>query len=74
MTPKMDMAGVGAPDYVIKIGDKGSGAYTATVSAGELGKWQMIQIAFHKTGDPKDMKKMGIALKGELVPGGMKGM
>jgi hypothetical protein len=73
MKPKMDMAGVGAPDYVMKIDDKGNGSYTATVSAGDLAKWQMIEIAYHKTGDPKDMKKMGIALKGEVVPMGMKG-
>ncbi len=66
MKPKMDMAGVGTPDYVIKIDGKGAGSYTATVPAAELAKWQLIEIAYHKTGDPKDMKKMGIALKGEL--------
>lgn len=66
MTPKMDMAGVGAPDFVIKIDGKGNGAYTATVPAGEPAKWQLIEIASHPTGDPRDMKHMGIALKGEL--------
>jgi hypothetical protein len=66
MKPKMDMMGVGAPDYVIKIDDKGAGSYAASVPAEELAKWQAIEIAYHKTGDPKDMKKMGIALKGEL--------
>jgi hypothetical protein len=73
MKPKMDMAGVGAPDYVIMIDDKGRGAYSATVPAAELAKWQMIEIAYHKTGDPKDMKKIGAALTGGLMPGGMKG-
>lgn len=71
MKPKMDMMGIGTPDYVIKIDDKGGGTYAATVSAAELAKWQMIEIAYHKTGDPKDMKKMGIALKGELIATGM---
>jgi hypothetical protein len=68
MTPKMDMMGVGAPDYVIKIDGKGNGSYAATVKADEPAKWQLIEIASHPTGDPKDMKKMGIALKGELSP------
>ncbi len=70
MKPKMDMAGIGSPDYVIKIDSKGSGTYRATVSAAELDKWQVIEIAFHATGDPKDMKHMSIALKGELRPMG----
>jgi hypothetical protein len=74
MKPKMDMAGIGAPDHVIRIDDKGSGTYHATVSAAELEKWQMIEIAYHKTGDPKDMKHMTGALKGGLISRGMKGM
>lgn len=72
MKPKMDMAGVGAPDYVIRIDEKGKGTYSATVPASELAKWQMIEIAYHKTGDPKDMKKIGAALTGELSPMGKK--
>jgi hypothetical protein len=71
MKPKMDMAGVGTPDYVIKIDDKGNGTYHATVSSAELTKWQMIEIAYHKTGDPRDMKHMAGALKGGLMSGGM---
>jgi hypothetical protein len=71
MKPKMDMAGIGTPDYVIKIDDKGGGTYRATVGAAELTKWQMIEIAFHKTGDPRDMKHIAIALKGGLAVGGM---
>jgi hypothetical protein len=70
MKPKMDMMGVGTADFVIKIDGKGSGTYTATVPAGELAKWQLIEIASHPTGDPRDMKHMGIALKGELHPMG----
>ncbi len=70
MKPKMDMAGIGSPDYVIKIDSKGSGTYRATVSAAELDKWQVIEIAYHKSGNPKDMKHMSIALKGELRPMG----
>jgi hypothetical protein len=71
MKPKMDMAGLGTPDYVIKLDRRGGGRYTATVTTRELEKWQLIEIASHPTGDPRDMKKMGIALKGELVAMGM---
>jgi hypothetical protein len=74
MKPKMDMAGIGAPDYVIKLDAKGGGTYRATIGAAELTKWQMIEIAYHKTGDPKDMKHIVIALKGGLVGGGMSEM
>ncbi len=70
MKPKMDMMGAGTPDFVIKIDEKGAGTYTATVAAAELAKWQLLEIASHPTGDPKDMKHMGIALKGELHPMG----
>ena len=68
MKPKMDMAGIGTPDYVIKIDNKGSGTDRATVSASELEKWQVIEIAYHKSGDPKDMKKIAAALAGHLTP------
>ncbi len=69
MKPKMDMAGIGTPDYVIKIDSKGSGTYRATVSAIELEKWQVIEIAYHKSGNPKDMKKIAVALAGQLATG-----
>ncbi len=69
MKPKMDMAGIGSPDYVIKIDNKGSGTYRATVSAAELEKWQVIEIAYHKSGNPKDMKKIAAALAGQLAAG-----
>lgn len=66
MKPKMEMAGIGAGDYSFKSDDKGEGHYTAKVSASDLDKWQMIEIAYHPTGNPMDMKKMKIALAGEL--------
>jgi hypothetical protein len=71
MSPKMDMAGIGSPDYVIKIDDKGQGTYRATVTAADFAKWQVIEIAYHQTGDPKDMKHLEGALKGGLAAGGM---
>jgi hypothetical protein len=72
MKPKMDMMGIGTPNYVMKIDEKGDGSYTATVSADELAKWEMIEIAYHKDADPKNMMKMGAALKGGLKMMGKK--
>ena len=66
MKPKMDMAGVGAGDYSFKSDDTGNGHYAGTVSSAELEKWQMLEIAHHPDGDPKNMKKMGIALQADL--------
>ncbi len=68
MKPKMDMAGIGSPDYVIKIDSKGNGTYRAAVSAAELEKWQVIEIAYHKSGNPKDMKNIVGALVVQLAP------
>ena len=62
MKPKMDMLGVGTGDYSFKSDGKGSGNYTATISDAELGKWEMLEIAYHPDSDAKDMKKMQIAL------------
>jgi hypothetical protein len=66
MKPKMDMTGVGEGDYAFKSDDKGNDHFSGTVSASELEKWQMLEIAHHPDGNPKNMKKMGIALKAEL--------
>src|SRR3972149_6412198 len=66
MKPKMDMIGVGMGDYSFKSDDKGMGSYMASVSAMELGKWQMLEIAYHPDGDAKNMNNMGIALKAGL--------
>jgi hypothetical protein len=66
MKPKMDMTGVGEGDYSFKSDDKGNGDFTGSVSASELDKWQMLEIAHHPDGNPRNMKKMGITLKADL--------
>ena len=67
MKPKMDMIGIGEGDYSFRSDDRGNGHYAATVSADELAKWQMLEVAYHPDGDPQNMKKMGIALKTEFM-------
>lgn len=66
MKPKMDMAGVGSGDYSFKADAKGNGHYTATVSAAEMEKWELIEVAYHPDGNPMNMENIKIALKAKL--------
>lgn len=66
MKPKMDMTGVGIGDYSFKTDAKGEGHYMANVPAAEIEKWQMLEVAYHPDGDPKNMKDIKIALKAIL--------
>ena len=67
MKPKMDMAGLGEGDYSFKSDDKGDASYSATIGSADLSKWQLIELAFHLSGDPKNTKElMNTALLGKL--------
>ena len=67
MKPKMDMAGLGEGDYSFKSDDKGNASYSATIGSADLSKWQLIDLAYHPSGDPKNMKEMeNTALIGKL--------
>ncbi|MBI5443439.1 MAG: hypothetical protein HY900_19770 [Deltaproteobacteria bacterium] len=68
MKPKMDMAGLGRGDYSFRTDKKGAARYSASISSAELEKWQVLEIAYHPSGDPKNMDEMmgNIALKAEL--------
>jgi hypothetical protein len=65
--PKMDMAGLGEGDYSLKSDDKGNASYSATIGSADLSKWQLIELAYHSSADPKNMKElMNTALIGTL--------
>jgi hypothetical protein len=67
MKPKMDMAGVGEGDYSFRTDYKGNATYTATVGSADLAKWRLFEVAYHPSGDPKNMKElMNTALVGTL--------
>ncbi len=66
MKPKMDMAGVGSGDYEFRTDGSGGGKYVGTVSATDLKKWQMLEVAYHPDGDPKNMKQIRTALIADL--------
>jgi hypothetical protein len=65
--PKMDMAGLGEGDFSFRSDDKGNASYSATIGSADLSKWQLIDLAYHPSGDPKNMKEMeNTALIGKL--------
>jgi hypothetical protein len=67
MKPTMDMAGLGGGDYSFKSDDKGDASYSATIGTADLSKWQLIELAYHPSGDPKNAKElMNAALVGKL--------
>ena len=66
MKPKMDMAGVGSGDYSFKADAKGNGHYKADVPAAEIEKWQILKVAYHTDGDPKNMNDIRIVLEATL--------
>jgi hypothetical protein len=44
----------------------GNGNYSAPLGESPFGRWGMLMIVLHLTGDPKDMKKMVGALSAKL--------
>jgi len=63
---KADKAGKGASGAAV-ITDKGDASYSATIGSADLSKWQVIDLAYHPSGDPKNMKElMNTALIGKL--------
>ncbi len=67
MKPKMDMAGLGGGDYSFKSDGKGDASFSAVIGSADLSKWQLIELAYHPSGDPRNSKElMNTALVGEL--------
>jgi hypothetical protein len=67
MKPKMGMAGLGEGDYSLKSDTKGNASYSTTIGSADLSKWQLIELAYHPSGDAKNMKElMNTALIGKL--------
>ncbi|HEY4708169.1 MAG TPA: hypothetical protein VII64_11980 [Thermodesulfobacteriota bacterium] len=64
--PKMEMSGVGRPDYSFRSDSQGNASYTAVVPAEDLERWQELDIAYHPEGDPKNLANIEIALSGDL--------
>jgi hypothetical protein len=66
MKPTKHEAGAGMPPYMFKTDSYGNGTYSASLKASPFGKWQMLMIVLHPTGDPSDMKNMVGGLSAKL--------
>ncbi len=69
MQPKKEETGAGTAPYMFKTDPAGNGRYESAISGSPLGKWAMIMIVWHPTGDPMDMKNMVPALSAEIPKG-----
>ena len=66
MKPKKHEAGAGEAPYMFKTDSYGNGSYSAPLKESPFGKWQMLMIVLHPTGDPKDMKNIVGGLSAKL--------
>lgn len=64
--PRKQEAGAGEAPYMFKTDAQGNGTYSARLSESPFGRWQMVMVVLHPTGDPKDMKNMVGALAADL--------
>ncbi|MHC4488430.1 MAG: hypothetical protein ACYSW7_04530 [Planctomycetota bacterium] len=67
MKPKKQEAGAGTMPYMFKTDSNGNGTYESSLPESPFGKWSMLMIVLHPTGDPKDMKNMVPALSA-MIP------
>ncbi len=67
MKPKEEMAGVGNAPYSFKTDQQGTATFRATLAEVPFGKWQMLVIVRHPTGDAKDMMNKERALWARLI-------
>jgi hypothetical protein len=67
MKPKKQEMGAGAMPYMLKTDANGKGTYESSLSESPFGKWSVLMIVLHPTGDPKDMKNMVPALSA-MIP------
>jgi hypothetical protein len=67
MGPTMTKAGAGTPPYDFRTDAKGDARYTADLRESPVGKWQVIFIVRHPSGDPKAMDQMEDALMAQLM-------
>lgn len=62
MEPKKHEAGAGIAPYMFRTDGQGKGTYEGALSESPFGKWSMIMVVRHPTGDPVDMQNMAPAL------------
>jgi len=58
MKPEKHEAGAGTAPYAFTSDGQGKGSYESSLSEAPFGKWSMVMVVRHPTGDPGDMKNM----------------
>jgi hypothetical protein len=58
MRPKKEQAGAGKAPFMFKTDSKGKGSYDSSLKKSPVGRWGMIMVVRHPTGDPKDMNNI----------------
>jgi len=66
MKPQKHEAGAGEAPYMFRTDADGSAVYKSELYGSPFGKWEMVMIMLHPTGNPKDMNNMVGALGGKL--------
>lgn len=66
MKPNKHETGAGSSPYMFRSDQWGDGSYSAPLDEAPFGKWSMIMVVLHPTGDPKDMKNIVGAMKAPL--------
>ena len=66
MKPNKSKTGAGHAPYMFKTDANGNGSYASSLSASPVGKWQVVMVVLHPSGDPMDMKHMVGALSAKL--------
>ncbi len=61
-----DIKGAGVEDYSFKTDGAGNGAYVTTLTEYQIRDWDLIQVAFHPDGNPRNLDNAQIALTGDL--------
>lgn len=67
MKPRKQETGAGTMPYMFRTDANGKGIYESKLPESPFGKWSVLMIVLHPTGDPKDMKNMLPALSA-MIP------
>jgi hypothetical protein len=66
MKPHKHEAGAGKAPYMFKTDSSGGAVYSSPLSGSPKGKWEMLMVVLHPTGDPTDMQNMVGGLSAKL--------
>jgi hypothetical protein len=66
MNPQKHEAGAGEAPYMFKTDSSGGAVYSSPLGGSPKGKWEMLMVVLHPTGDSTDMENMVGGLSAKL--------